>query len=153
MKSKELKIYNIPREKPPLLAMNIKPRKLLFVLLWMALLLFCFSPTFSVLGLVASAICLFALVAMPDRPLLDIYETMLVVYDDHLPDTCFCIYWDELLSWQYIRTQQTDRLRLELVDGQHVECDIFRSRKLFFYLNLLAHGKEKKLIRKRGKNG
>lgn len=151
MKSKELKIYNIPREHPPLLTMTIKPRRFLFFLLWVSLFVFCFSTDYSMLGLVVSAISLFALVAMPDRTLLDVYESMLVVYDSRQLDTCFCIWWDELLNWQYIRRHYTDKLRFELIDGQHIECDIYRSRKLFFYLNTLARGKEKKVVRKRGK--
>lgn len=152
MKSKELKIYNIPRENPPLMTMTIKPRKLLIIILWCSIAVFCLSQTYSMVGLVSCAICMFALVAMPDRTLLDIYESMLVIYDSHQMDSCFCIYWEELLTWQYIRSQQGDHLRVELIDGQHVECDIYRSHKLFYYLNTFAKGKEKKLVRKRGKN-
>lgn len=151
MKSKELKIYNIPKEDAPLLTMTIKPRKFLFVILWLSIILFCISPEYSVIGMVACAICLFALVAMPDRTLLDIYESLLVIYDSHQLDNCYCIYWDEVLTWQYARLQQGDRLRIELIDGQRIECDIYRSHKLMFYLHTLAKGKEKKMIRKRGR--
>lgn len=151
MKSKELKIYNIPRDKPPFLSMNIKPRRLLICVLWGSVILSCLNFEWSVIGLCGSAISVFALVAMPDRTLLDIYEDKIVVYDSRQMDNCFCIFWDELLTWQYIRGTYTDRLRLELIDGQHAECDVYRSRKLFFYLHLFAKGKEKKIVKRRGK--
>lgn len=151
MKSKELKIYNIPQENSVLLTMSIKPRRLLSIIMWVSMIILFTSQTYSVIGTVGAAISIFALVAMPDRVLLSITETMVVVYDSQQPDTCFCIYWDELLNWQYARKQNYDKLYFELVDGQKIACDIYPSRKLFFYLNLFASGKEKKM-RKRKKN-
>jgi len=152
MKSKELKIYNIPRDNPPFMTMTIKPRWLLICLFWSSIVFSCLNFDWSMVGFAGIAISIFALVAMPDRTLLDIYEDKIVVYDSRQMDTCFCIFWDELLTWQYIRGVHTDRLRLEMIDGQYAECDVYRSRKLFFYLRLFAKGKEKKLVRKRGKS-
>ena len=151
MKSKELKIYNIPRDKPPLLVLTVKPRQLLFVILLMSIALFCLNHAYSMISLVAGAICLFALVAMPDRTLLEVYESMLIIYDSRRMDSCHCIYWEEILHWQYIREQHKDCLRIELIDGRCIECDCFRNNKLIFYLNFFAQNKEKKIVRRRGK--
>ncbi len=151
MKSKELKIYNIPRETPPLLTMSIKPTKQLVITLLAALLGSIILNEYSVFFLVIVAICLYALVAMPDRTLLEVYEGVLVVYDDLQHNTCYCIYWEDLLTWQYIKNQNGDKLTIKLTDGLEIKTDIYRSSRLLYFLNVFAKGKEKKVIRKRGK--
>ncbi len=152
MKSKELKIYNIPRDGASLLVLTVKPRKQLIFVLSFSLTLIILSPEFYMLGLVLAAISLFAIVAMPDRTLVEAYYSMLVVYDSRQIDTCFCVYWEDILNWQYIKKPDHDKMRIELIDGQIVEFDCFKDKKLMMLMNNLAHGKEKKLIKKRGRN-
>ncbi len=151
MRSKELKIYNIPKENLPLHTMGVKPRQAILFFLLVGIGITAFYPMYMTLGLSFIAVCLFALVAMPDRRLLDIYESFIIIYDSRILNMCYCIYWEDILTWQYIRKVEGDQLQLELVDGQLVTCDAYRSRKLFLYLQTLARGKEKKVIRKRSK--
>ncbi len=149
MKSKELKIYNIPREVPPMLTLTVKPTQFISIILFLSIgLMFLFSA-YSVLFLSVIAVCLFALVAMPDRTLLEIYNNLLVVYDSRQINTCYCIYWEELLNWQYVKSADGDKIIFVLIDGQEIKSDIYRSSNLFILLNTFAKGKEKKVAKKR----
>ena len=90
MKSKTLKIRNIPSGRLVFFRMNVKPTEYLSGILVM-------DAPFPTIGLISSTVVCFALVATPDRTLLDMNEEFMTFYSPKDSSECTILYWDEIL--------------------------------------------------------
>ncbi|MBP3400009.1 MAG: hypothetical protein J6K75_09650 [Erysipelotrichaceae bacterium] len=149
MKSKTLKIRNIPTGNPAFFRMNVKPIEYLTAILIVSIVfLFCDAPLPTV-GLILCTVICFALVATPDRTLLEINELFIVFYSPKDSTECSILYWDEILTWQYQKQRQCDHLKIELINGDVYDSEVYHDMRLIRLLQTYAAGKEKKTSRRR----
>lgn len=151
-KSRTLKIRNIPMSLV-LYRMRIKPTSFLLCMFGVGIGLVFLSEPYTTFGLLLCTTVAFALIAMPDRTLLDINLDYLMFYDPKEPDTCTILYWDEIVSWQYQKQRSCDHLVVELIDNSVHSCEVYRSSRLIKLLNQFAPGKEKRVQRRWSTNG
>lgn len=149
MKSKTLKIRNIPSGRLVFFRMNVKPTEVLIGILVVAILFLFMDAPFPTIGLIASTVVCFALVATPDRTLLDMNDEFMTFYSPKDSSECTILYWDEILKWQYVKQRQCDHLRVELINGDVFDSEVYYDARMIRLLNAYAQGKEKKVSRKR----
>ena len=142
MKSKVLKIRNLPENMQILNEVKVKPiGTLIFLLLVSGLFIFSGS-TVAVLGVVLLAVSIYALLVMPDRVLMQFTEEFVVLYNRKSRDECMLIYWDEILRWQYQKHNNEDMLVLDLIDGQTEAIECFNRNRTVSYFKVYAKDKE-----------
>ena len=149
MKSKTLKIRNIPSGRLVFFRMNVKPTEVLVGILVVSILFLFMDAPFPTIGLISSTVVCFALVATPDRTLLDMNEEFMTFYSPKDSSECTILYWDEILKWQYVKQRQCDHLRVELINGDVFDSEVYYDARMIRLLNAYAQGKEKKVSRKR----
>ena len=142
MKSKVLKIRNLPEDMQILNEVKVKPiGTLIFLLLVSGLFIFSGS-TVAVLGVVLLAVSIYALLVMPDRILMQFTEDFVVLYNRKSRDECMLIYWDEIMRWQYQKHNNEDMLILHLIDGQTEAIECFNRNRTVSYFKIFAKDKE-----------
>lgn len=149
MKSKTLKVRNIPAGRLVFFRMNVKPTEYLSALLVVMIMFLFMNAPFPTIGLIGSTVLCFALVATPDRTLLDMNEEFMTFYSPKDVSECAILYWDEILNWQYVKHRQCDHLKIELINGDVHDSEVYYDKRLIRLLNLYAAGKEKKTSKKR----
>ena len=149
MKSKTLKIRNIPSGRLVFFRMNVKPTEVLVAILVVSILFLFMDAPFPTIGLISSTVVCFALVATPDRTLLDMNDEFMTFYSPKDSSECTILYWDEILKWQYVKQRQCDHLRVELINGDVFDSEVYYDARMIRLLNAYAQGKEKKVSRKR----
>ena len=149
MKSKTLKIRNLPVGKPVFFRMNVKPTEYLTVFLLISLVCLFLDAPLPTIGLIGSTVICFALVATPDRTLLEMNDDFMIFYSPKDSSECSILYWDEILSWQYVKHRQCDHLRVEMINGDMHDSEVYYNKRLLRLLSAYAPNKEKKASRKR----
>ena len=145
MKSKVLKIRNLPEEMQVLNEVKVKPIGSLLALMLVSGVFIISGSTIAIVGVVLLAISSYALLVMPDRILMQFTDEYLVLYNRKTRDECILIYWDEILLWQYQKHNNEDQLWLQLADGQTETIECFNRNKIVPYFKIYAKGKERQL--------
>lgn len=149
MKSKVLKIRNIPVIPLVLDSLKAKPTGWLLLALFSSAIIVIADRNYYIFGILIFAISLFALIVMPDRVLMQFTESYVILYNTKERDECKLVYWDEIISWQYVWRTTTDVMQIELVDGTMEKIECFNRNKVESYFKVYASGKQKKNIRKK----
>ena len=142
MKSKVLKIRNLPEDMQILNEVKVKPIGTLIFLLLASGLFILSGSTIAVLGVVLLAVSIYALLVMPDRILMQFTEDYVVLYNRKNRDECMLIYWDEIMRWQYQKHNNEDMLVLNLIDGQTEAIECFNRNRTVSYFKIYAKDKE-----------
>lgn len=129
MKSKELKVYNLPNENLLLSEINAKPTFLFVILIVLGIISFAFNvpTTYSVALISIGFICF---VATPRVTLMEFYSDYMITYNRADRNTCMIIYYSEVVSWHYLRNATKDTLVIELEDGSIEKVNAF-SKTIF----------------------
>ncbi|MEG0176416.1 hypothetical protein [Anaerorhabdus sp.] len=149
MKSKTLKIRNIPKEPPIIATISVKPTAALIVLLFASFIMILFSHIFSYFGVILFGVSSFCLFVLPDRKLLEFTHDYVIFYNCKERGDCTFIYWEDILTWQYIWHPDRDELEIELVDHSVETVECFSKKTVVPLLRAFARDKEK--IIQRGK--
>lgn len=145
MKSKVLKIRNLPQEMQVLNEVKVKPIGSLLALMLVSGVFIISGSSIAIVGVVLLAISSYALIVMPDRILMQFTDEFLVLYNRKIRDECMLIYWEEILLWQYQKHNNEDQLWLQLTDGQTETIECFNRNKIVPYFKIYAKGKERQL--------
>ncbi len=143
MKSKALKTDNLPEDREIEYRINAKP----FILLGLIIVFgtgMMFYPSFVYIGAAVVAIGLFALLFLPSRVLLEFSNDYVVVYHRVNQNECELIYYDEIVSYQYVRNPLSDYLVFELENGETIRVSCFGKTRIEMILNRYAKDKKKK---------
>lgn len=147
MKSKELKIYNLPEERVVLDFIDAKPNFMIFAIFVIGLLL-------TIIGQIIWSISLllfsfFAISMMPNRVLVEFCHDYLILYNHANKVDCEIIYYEDVVKWKYSSGLNYDTLSICLVDDSVHKIDGF-SRLTFEKLmnKYLKDKKEKKKSKK-----
>lgn len=144
MKSKELKIYNLPSESILLAEINAKPTWLfIFLIIIGFVCLIAHIPTtiYGVMMIIVGIICS---IFMPKVPLIEFYNDFFIVHNRVEKTECMLIYYSEVKSWFYSWNPKDDFLFIELEDGSVEKIKAFSKTIFEFYMNRYLKGKRKK---------
>ncbi len=129
MKSKELKIYNLPVNRTVLNTINAKPMGLLTILTVFSVVLAFIEET-KVIGFGLAFIFLAFIAFLPSRVLIEFSEEYMVLYNKANHSDCFLVYYEDVTSWNYTRGVTYDELSISLTDGSSTHIEGF-SRSLY----------------------
>ena len=144
MKSKELKTYNLPQDQEIIHQLEVKPYAFLVTVLVLGIAYIFYNGS---IALVLMSLSLYALFFLPDRKLLIYTEEYMVMQNKAAKDDCIMIYYDEIVSWQYLRSSKVDTLVVELEDGTLEKIDCFSKRRVTKYMEEFAPHKQIKTKR------
>lgn len=140
MKSKELKVSNLPNDNASY-KLEVKPRPLLVFFLVFGIFI---MRSYSTYGLLLISLATFCLLFLPSVTLLEFRNDYLVLYNKASKSDCVMIFYDEILAWRYRRHRSGDELIIELTDGQQECLECFNYFLIAKYLNYYAKGKQLK---------
>ena len=140
MKSKDIKTCNLPNEDPAY-KLEVKPVPLLVVIIVVGIILLGKYPSY---GLLLVSLGVFALICLPSITLLEFMHDYLILYNKAAKTDCVMLFYDEILSWRYIKGKASDFLVIELVDGRKESIECFNYMYIAKYLNFYAAGKQVK---------
>ena len=141
MKSKELKIYNLPEDSQVIAQIDAKPNFLFTITILMGLFSFMMNIPSSY-GVILILVSLYGLTYMPRVVLMEFFNEYLVIYNKADKSKCVLIYYEDILSWHYSRGARHDYLYVELVDGRTERVEAFS--KTIFESNMNRFLKDKK---------
>lgn len=140
MKSKELKVYNLPNDSFLVSEINAKPT-ILFLLICLAGIVSLFFPFSKVYGIITSLTGLACISFMPRAIMIEFYNDYMVLYNKADKNTCTIIYYNEVSSWYYTWGTSRDFLVIELEDGSQEKIEAFS--KTIFEVNMSRFLKDK----------
>ena len=140
MKSKELKVYNLPNDSFFISEINAKPT-ILFLLVFFSGIISLFFSFSKVYGIIISLTGLACICFMPRAVLIEFYNDYLILYNKADKNTCTIIYYNEVSSWYYTWGTSRDFLVIELEDGSQEKIEAFS--KTIFEVNMSRFLKDK----------
>lgn len=148
MQTKELKVHNLPYDRKINEVIDAKPYYL-FIGIAVIGFIITFLKKGTIIGSSILIICLLALLFLPKRVLMEFSDDYLVMFNRASHDECLMVYYEDIVSWKYIRGIADDELEINLKDGSKATIEAF-SRLVFE--NAMNHYVEEKRIKKAKKN-
>lgn len=145
MNSKVIKVYNLPKDKTILYRLEVKP---FFILTASFIIGIMIIYSFTSLGIILIGTGLFGFFFMPSKVLLEFTDEYLILYNRASKNDCVIVYYNEIVTWQYLKTAKEDWLIIDLEDGRVEKLECFNRFMVCKYLNEFA--KDKQIKAKRG---
>ena len=143
MNSKAIKSYNLPADRVINVTIDAKPYALIAVSTLAGFALAIFNSG-DLLGLAIIALGFFAIMFLPRRILMEFSDDYLVIYNKANHYDCFMIYYEEIVTWSYIKKMTYDELNFELLGGINETVECFGPYRIEKLLNTYAPNKKKK---------
>ena len=143
MKSKELKIYNLPVENVPSSQINAKPTIMFILLILLGIFLFVIKLPY-IYGIILITIGVISIGFMPRVTMIEFYSDYLVMYNRADKSTCVIIYYNEVSCWYYTWSASKDTLVIELEDGSKEVMETFSKTLFEAYMSKYLKQKRKK---------
>ena len=144
MKSKEIRVRNLPKDDVPFYVSNVKPTSFLMIAMIAGICFLWIRTYLQVIGVMVIMVSLFSLLMLPDCKLYEIHQDYIVFYNRHDKSECFIIYYEDMVSWNYEWNPSTDQLVISLVDGSVEKQEVYAKYRIEKWLNSLAPGKQAK---------
>ena len=144
MQTKELKVHNLPYDRKIEQTLDAKPYTLFFILAIIGLII-SFTKNGTIIGISLAVLSILALLFLPKRLLIEFSENYLVVYNRASHDECLMIYYEDIVSWNYIKGIAYDELEINLVDGSKANIEAYSRMAFESHMN---HYVEEKRIKK-----
>ena len=144
MKSKEIRVRNLPKDDVPFYVSNVKPTSFLMIAMIAGISFLWIRSYLQVIGVMVIMVSLFSLLMLPDCKLYEIHQDYIVLYNRHDKSECFIIYYEDMVSWHYEWNPSTDQLVISLVDGSVEKQEVYAKYRIEKWLNSLAPGKQAK---------
>ncbi|MEG0423542.1 MAG: hypothetical protein RSA96_01635 [Erysipelotrichaceae bacterium] len=120
MKSKNLKVRNLPQDKEPVDKINSKPYAFIVVFLLMGT--YMIITKYYFLGILIVAVFLYNLFFIKNRVNTEFYDDYVVFYNENDKEECFILFYDEIREWKYIRGRfDVDTLEVTFRDGKRIK--------------------------------
>lgn len=149
MRSKTIKIINIPEYPYIIRTVSVKPIALMFTVIGIGVSFLFINTDFAMFGLVFIIIAIFSIMFLPDAKIVEYTDEYIILYNTKEKDECKLVYWDEILGWQYKWHTDKDELNIELIDHSIEKVDIYSKSTVFPYFKKYASGKERKNDKRR----
>ena len=144
MKSKEIRVRNLPKDDVPFYVSNVKPTSFLIIAMIMGICFLWIRSYLQVIGVMVIMVSLFSLLMLPACKLYEIHQDYIVLYNRHDKSECFIIYYEDMVSWHYEWNPSYDQLVISLVDGSVEKQEVYAKYRIEKWLNSLAPGKQAK---------
>jgi hypothetical protein len=142
VKSKTLKIRNLPQGKKRLACINSKPY--LFIVMFLSFGAYAIWKGYYVVGAIILAVFLFNLFCIPNKVVTEFYEEYAVYYYEQEKDECFILFWEDIASWIYYpKMNDLDLIEIELKDHARICFKCLSKHKTMQYFQMFAPNKEK----------
>ena len=141
MKSKELKVYNLPGDDLLVSRIDAKPNLIFCIFIILGIISFFFDISFFYGGAMIT-LSLLAMIFMPKVTLMEFFHDYFVMYNKADKNSCVMIYYDEVASWYYSWSTNRDYLYVEMEDGTIEKIEAFS--KTLFESNMNRFLKDKK---------
>lgn len=141
MKSKELKVHNLPGEDLLISRIDAKPNLIFTLFIILGVMSFFLNISFFY-GAALILLSINAMIFMPKVTLIEFFQDYFVIYNKADKNRCVMIYYDEVSSWYYSWSTNRDYLYIELEDGSIERIEAFS--KTLFESNMNRFLKEKK---------
>ena len=129
MKSKELKVYNLPKDDLVISSIDAKPTLLFMLIILLGLISFAFDIPWMY-GTTMLSVGIIAMAFMPRVVMVEFYQDYMILYNRADKDVCILVYYDDVSSWNYVRGVSRDYLYIELQNGRIEKIEGF-SKTLF----------------------
>ena len=144
MKSKEIRVRNLPKDDVPFYVSNVKPTSFLIIAMITGICFLWIRTYLQVIGVMVIMVSLFSLLMLPDCKLYEIHQDYIVLYNRHDKSECFIIYYEDMVSWHYEWNPSYDQLVISLVDGSVEKQEVYAKYRIEKWLNSLAPSKQAK---------
>jgi|GEM_PF-5804432 len=144
MKSKVLKRFNLPSERNIVYRLDAKPYWLLFIISIIGLAL-CLSSKWRIFGVSLCFASIFFYMLTPSRYLVEFCDEYMIIYHRLNKTECALIYYDEILTYDFVKGRDFDRLEITLSDDRTYSVPIFKKYKINKLLNKYAPDKMKNI--------
>ncbi|MBR2808798.1 MAG: hypothetical protein IKE33_01030 [Erysipelotrichaceae bacterium] len=125
MRSKVVRINSIDENKI-MTQIKAKPELFLALMFVFSFVILMFN---GYLGFALMMITTYCFIFFPERRLIDFCDEYLIIYNDINHEVCYMLYYDEIVSWQYVSTFNADKLVIALINNQVYETDIFNRHR------------------------
>lgn len=146
MKSKELKVYNLPKEDLVISQIDAKPNIMFIVIILLGFVSFAFNIP-VMYGITMIVVGTVALLYMPKVVMMEFYQDYMILYNRADKDVCVLVYYDDVASWNYTRGTSRDYLYIELVNGRIEKIEGFSKTLFESQMNRFLRDKGRKNIK------
>lgn len=143
MKSKELKIYNLPINFKPHITIDAKPH-LFLALVFVVGIVLCLNEKTMVYGVAVAVVGISFLMFLPKLIMLEFYDDYMILHNKANKSDCVLIYYEDVVSWNYQWNAKKDYLFIELEDGSVEKIEAFSKTEFELAMNRYLKDKRKK---------
>ena len=143
MKSKELKVYNLPLNFKPIILIDAKPHVWLLAFALLGVIL-CINKSTLSYGIYTIVLSITFLLFMPRLVMLEFYDDYMVMHNKANKSECVMIYYEDIVSWYYSRNPNKDYLFIELEDGRVEKIEAFSKQSYESAMNRFVKDKKRK---------
>lgn len=145
IKSKILKIRNLPTDGKKIDQINAKPYLFIIVFLIVGICLMC--TRLYLVGFVVTFLFLYYLLFVKDVVLIEFFDRYAVFYLNNGKDECFLLFWEDVLHWSISGNRNDlDLLSIVLRNNETVALKCLSRKKVEKYFQLCtAHDEEKEI--------
>ena len=137
VKSKVLKIRNLPTGSKKVDEINAKPYLFLIVFLLIGIVLL-FTDLYLI-GIVISFLFLYCLLFIRNVTLVEFYEDYAVFYLNNGNEECFILFWEDITSWNIANSRfDLDVVNIELRNCQCISLKCVSVKKVKKYFSKYA---------------
>lgn len=141
VKSKILKIRNLPKDGKRIDHVNAKPYLFIMVCLIIGIV-FLFTQLYFV-GIIISVLFLYYLVFVRDVVLVEFFEQYAVFYLNNGKDECFLLFWEDIVKWEIINNRSDlDHLNIILRNQESITLKCLSKKKVAKYFMQYAINSE-----------
>lgn len=144
VKSKILKIRNLPKDGKRIDHVNAKPYLFIMVCLLIGIA-FLFTQIYFV-GIIITVLFLYYLVFVRDVVLVEFFEQYAVFYLNNGKDECFLLFWEDIVTWEIINNRNDlDHLNIVLRNQESITLKCLSKKKVTKYFTQYAITSETKV--------
>ncbi len=129
VRSNVLKTRNLPQSSKKLDVVNSKPYLFIILLFIIGILFIVYD--FLLIGIAITLIFGYNLLFIRNVVVTEFFEDYAVFYMDKNREECFLLFWNDILSWSYVKTKQDfDRIEVVLKNNQKVSFKCLSKNKI-----------------------
>lgn len=132
VKSKILKIRNLPCDGKKLDTISSKPYMFICFLLSLGVLLLC--TDYYLIGCIVTIFAAFYLFFVKNIKLIEFYDKYVFFYTNNGSDECFVLFWEDVERWEIVKGKGAlDTLEIMLKNHQSVSISCVSGKKIEKY--------------------
>lgn len=147
VKSKILKIRNLPTDGKKIDQINAKPYSFIIVCLIAGISLMCTS--LYLIGFIITFLFLYYLLFVKDVVLIEFYDQYAVFYLNNGKEECFLLFWEDVLRWSITSNRNDlDLLNIVLRNNECIALKCLSRKKVEkYFLRYVNHDPEKEITK------